>query len=53
MKCRILRHFIWGYTVCKSTRLRVSRIQRIKAKICSLIVIADEFLSENALANKM
>ena len=27
MKCSIMLHFIWVFTVCKSTRLRVSRIQ--------------------------
>ena len=29
MKCRIKRHFIRVYTVCQSTRLRVSGIQRV------------------------
>ena len=30
MKCRILRHFIWVFTVCKSTPLGASNIQRVK-----------------------
>ena len=29
MKCSIMLHFIWVFTVCKSTRLVVSRIQRV------------------------
>ena len=30
MKCSIMLHFIWVFTVCKSTRLGVSQIQAIK-----------------------
>ena len=30
MKCSIMLHFIWVFTVCKSTYLGVSPIQRIK-----------------------
>ena len=30
MKCRIMRHFIWVYNVCQSTRLGVSGTQRVK-----------------------
>ena len=30
MKCRMMRHFIWVFTVCKNTRLGVSSIQRLK-----------------------
>ena len=29
MKCRIMLHFIWVFTVCKSTHLGVSLIQRV------------------------
>ena len=29
MKCRFKRHFVWVFTVCKSTRLGVSSIQRV------------------------
>ena len=29
MKCSIMLHFIWVFTVCKSTHLGVSRIQRV------------------------
>ena len=28
MKCRIMRHFIWVFTVCKRTQSEVSRIQK-------------------------
>ena len=31
MKCRAVRHLIWVFTVCQSTHLGVSRIQRVKA----------------------
>ena len=30
MKCRILRNFIWVFTVCQSTLLGVSNIRRVK-----------------------
>ena len=30
MKCRILRHFIWVFTVLQSTHLGVCSIQRVK-----------------------
>ena len=30
MKCHILWHFIWAFTVCQSTPLVVSSIQRVK-----------------------
>ena len=30
MKCSIMLHFIWVFTVCQSTHLGVSRIQRVK-----------------------
>ena len=30
MKCSIVLHFIWVFTVCKSAQLGVSRIQRVK-----------------------
>ena len=30
MKCSIMLHFIWVFTVCQSTRLGVSSIQRVK-----------------------
>ena len=30
MKCSIMLHFIWVFTVCKSTHLGVSQIQRVK-----------------------
>ena len=42
-KCSIMLHFIWVFTVCKSTRLGVCRIQRIKIK---LSFPGFEFLSE-------
>ena len=29
MKCSIMLHYIWVFTVCKSTHLGVSRIQRV------------------------
>ena len=29
MKCSMILHFIWVFTVCKSARLGVSRIQRV------------------------
>ena len=31
MKCRIMLHFMWVFTVCKSTCLGVPRIERVKA----------------------
>ena len=39
MKFRFMRHFIWVFTVCKSTRLGVSRIQRVKAMAKTSICI--------------
>ena len=30
MKCRIMRHFIWVFTVCQSTNLGASTIQSVK-----------------------
>ena len=30
MKCSIMLHLIWVYTACKSTRLGVSSIKRVK-----------------------
>ena len=30
MKCRMMRNFIWVFTVCKNTCLGVSRIQKVK-----------------------
>ena len=33
MKCSIMLHFIWVFTVCQSTRLRVSDIQRVKVGV--------------------
>ena len=33
MKCSIMLHFIWLFTVCQNTHLGVSRIQRIKFKL--------------------
>ena len=29
MKCRILRHFIWVFTVCQNTPIGVSTLQRV------------------------
>ena len=35
MKCRIMRHFIWVFAVCQSTRLGVSSLKRVKdTKYC-------------------
>ena len=31
MKCRIMRYFIWVFTVCKSNSFGISRIQKVKA----------------------
>ena len=31
MKSRMMQNFIWVFTVCKSTHLGVSPIQRVKA----------------------
>ena len=33
MKCSIMLHFIWVFTVCKSTRLEVSQIQRVNLAV--------------------
>ena len=33
MKCSIMLHFIWAFTVCKSTCLGVSRIQRVDSHL--------------------
>ena len=33
----VMRHFIWVFTVCQSTRLGVSSIQKVNIKYCSLI----------------
>ena len=29
MKCRILRHFFWVFTVCRSTPVGISSIERV------------------------
>ena len=29
IKCRIMRHFIWVFTICQSTRLGVSDLQSV------------------------
>ena len=34
MKCSIMLHFIWVFTVCLSIYLGVSSIQRVKQKMC-------------------
>ena len=34
MKCSIMLHFIWIFTVCQSTSLGVSSIQRVQAGTC-------------------
>ena len=34
MKCHILWHFIWVFTVCESTFLEVSSIQRVNKVKC-------------------
>ena len=31
MKCSILQHFTWDFTVCQSTHLGVSSLQRVNA----------------------
>ena len=36
MKCRIKWHFIWVFTVCYSTLLGVSGLQRVKDKFTVL-----------------
>ena len=36
MKCGIMCYFIWVYTVCESTRLGVSHIQRVNNEITAL-----------------
>ena len=33
MKCSLMLHLIWFFTVCKNTRLEVSRIQKVKGSI--------------------
>ena len=33
VKCSIMLHFIWVFTVCKSTRLGLSRIQRVNSRV--------------------
>ena len=33
MKCRIMRHFIWVFTVCQSIRLRGSDLKRVNTTI--------------------
>ena len=30
MKCCLMQHFIWEFTVCQSTCLAVSRIKRVE-----------------------
>ena len=37
MKCSVMLHFILVFTVCKSTRLVASRIQRVKVKSLSSV----------------
>ena len=37
MKCSIMLHFIWVFTVCKSTPLGVSLIQRVNVLFCEII----------------
>ena len=32
MKCSIMLHFIWVFTVCKNTQFGVSEYKRLKAK---------------------
>ena len=33
IKCRIMRHFIWVFTVCQSIRLRGSDLKRVNTTI--------------------
>ena len=39
MKCCILDHFIWVFTVCQCTRLGFYSIQRVKNCICKILEI--------------
>ena len=40
MKCSIMLHFIWVFTVCQITRLRFPSIQRVKiVSICSTVTL--------------
>ena len=41
MKCSIMLHFIWVFTICQSTSLGVSSIQRV---IVSTLCIDARFL---------
>ena len=40
MKFSSMLHFIWVFTVCKSTRLRVSRIQKVKGGFLCIFAIS-------------
>ena len=47
MKCCVMQHFIWGFTVCQSTRFGVSGLKRVMkgltvflTKKCSLLQLA-------------
>ena len=35
MKCSIMLHFIWVFTVCQSTSLGVSRTERVSTDVLS------------------
>ena len=42
MKCSIMLHFIWFFTVCKSTRLGVSSIQRVKEYLLTTCLLPND-----------
>ena len=47
MKCSMMLHFIWVFTVCKSTCLVVSRIPRVN--IGGLDIVSTVFWEKNLL----
>ena len=47
MKCSMMLHFIWVFTVCKSTHLGVSPIQRVNYIYIFLVEICRLFELQN------
>ena len=51
MKSCIMRHFIWGFTVCQNLHLGVTNIQRVNAHVTSSIgLIKFKYWSYQVLA---